>query len=223
MNLLITAGPTREFLDTVRFLSNPSTGKMGFAIAAEAARRGHRVLLVAGPVELPDPPGVDVVRVVSAHAMFRAAVALFAECQAAVMTAAVCDYRPMRRQDKKMKKKNRPRTLLLVPTEDICAHLGRDKGERVVIGFAMEDHDHHAHAEEKLRRKNCDAIVLNGPANVGADDAEIETYQADTGWQPAVRGTKVELAAGIMSLVEKLVATAESASSPGASPAKGFL
>ncbi len=220
MNLLITAGPTREFLDSVRFLSNPSTGKMGFAIAAEAARRGHRVSLVAGPVELPDPPGVDIVRVINAHAMFRASVALFAECQAAVMTAAVCDYRPMRRQDKKMKKKNRPRTLLLVPTEDICAHLGRDKGERVVVGFAMEDHEHHAHAEDKLRRKNCDAMVLNGPANVGADDAEIEVLRTDTGWQPAVRGTKAELAGGIVSLVEELVEAAAAAFSKSATPAK---
>lgn len=208
MNMLITAGPTREFLDSVRFLSNPSSGRMGYALAAVAAERGHRVSLVSGPVELPEPPGVDVIHVVSAHAMFRASVALFAECQAAILTAAVCDYRPARKRDQKMKKHNRPRSLLLMPTEDICAHLGRIKGDRVVVGFALEDHDHHVHAEGKLKRKNCDAIVLNSPPNIGGDRAEVEILRADSGWGGPFSGSKTEVAAAVVAMVEELAAHA---------------
>jgi len=205
MRILVTAGPTREFFDSVRFISNPSTGKMGYAIAAEAARRGHEVVLVSGPVSLPEPKGVDVLQVVSAEEMFTVAVSLFAECHAAVMTAAVCDYRPTRRLDHKLKKQNRVRPIHLQPTKDICAHLGKIKGDRVVIGFAMEDYDHHAHAEEKLERKRCDAIVLNGIENVGADAAVVEILRVDTGWSAPLRGSKTEVAGKIVALTERLV------------------
>jgi len=205
MHLLVTAGPTREFFDSVRFLSNPSSGKMGFAVAAEATRRGHEVDLVAGPVALPDPAGARVTRVVSAAEMYRVATALFDECHAAVMTAAVCDYRPDRREPLKRAKSDRPFSLRLLPTEDICAALGARKAGRVVVGFAMEDHDHRARAEAKLRGKHCDAMVLNGPGNVGADEAEIEVLRADRGWQPVLRGSKAELAAAVVDLVEALV------------------
>ncbi|RJP39712.1 MAG: phosphopantothenoylcysteine decarboxylase [Phycisphaerales bacterium] len=202
MKLLVTAGPTREFFDSVRFISNPSSGKMGYAIAAEAARRGHGVVLVSGPVDLPDPPGVRVERVVSADEMFEASVAAFDECDAAVMTAAVCDYRPSRRLPHKLQKRNQPRQILLQPTRDICAHLGSIKGDRVVVGFAMEDHDAHAHAESKLKRKNCDAVVLNGLANVGADLAEVEILTADGRWTGPYRGAKAEIAARIVERIE---------------------
>ena len=206
MHLLITAGPTREHIDSVRFLSNPSSGRFGYAIAEEAARRGHRAILVSGPVDLADPTGVDVIRVVSAHAMYRAATALFPECQAAIMAAAVCDFRPAKRFDQKVPKSKRPRSLVLVPTEDIAAHLGRIKADRVVVGFALEDHDHQRHAEEKLQRKNCDAIVLNSLSNIGADDGEIQILKADGGWQPPIRGTKKQMAGAIVEMTESLVA-----------------
>ncbi len=204
MRILVTAGPTREFFDSVRFISNPSSGKMGFAIARAAAGRGHEVVLVAGPVELADPAGVEVVRVVSAEEMFLASTSLFDKCQAAVMTAAVCDYRPTRRLEHKLKKRNEVRPIQLQPTKDICAHLGRIKGDRVVVGFAMEDHDHHSHAADKLARKCCDAIVLNGISNVAGDDAEIEILRADSGWSPPKAGSKETLAGTIVDLVESL-------------------
>lgn len=177
---------------------------MGYAIAAVAARRGHRVDLVSGPVNLPPPHGVLLVRVTSAAEMFRACVADFHAYDAAILTAAVCDYRPARRSTKKLKKKSRPHALQLVPTRDICAHLGRIKKKTVLVGFAMEDHDHHAHAESKLRRKRCDAIVLNGPGNVGSDRAEIEILVANGGWTGPFRGTKAEIARRIVGLVEGL-------------------
>lgn len=205
MRILVTAGPTREFFDSVRFISNPSSGRMGYAIAAAAASRGHDVLLVSGPVELPDPAGVEVRRVVSAREMFAAATARFDECHAAVMTAAVCDYRPARCRAHKLKKQNRPRTIRLQPTPDVCAHLGAAKGSRVVIGFAMEDHDHRQNAERKLRRKRCDAIVLNGIANVASETAEINILRFDTGWSGPFTGAKDQIGVTVVRLVEELV------------------
>ena len=205
MRILVTAGPTREYFDSVRFISNPSSGKMGFAIAAEAVSRGHDVVLVSGPVAIADPSNVRVVHVGSAQEMFNAAVSAFEECHVAVMTAAVCDYRPTRRLDHKLKKENRVRPIQLRPTRDICAHLGRTKGDRVVVGFAMEDHNHRANAERKLQRKHCDAIVLNGIENVAGDDAEIEILRADSGWQAAIGGSKVVLAEAVVDLVENLL------------------
>lgn len=205
MRILVTAGPTREYFDSVRFISNPSSGKMGFAIAAEAAARGHDVILVSGPVAIADPSNVRVVHVISAEEMFDAAVSAFEDRHAAVMTAAVCDYRPTRRLDHKLKKENRVRPIQLRPTQDICAYLGRTKGDRVVVGFAMEDHDHRVNAERKLQRKHCDAIVLNGIENVAGDDAEIEILRADRGWQAAIGGSKVVLAEVVVDLVEDLL------------------
>ncbi len=205
MHILVTAGPTREYFDTVRFLSNPSSGKMGYAIAGEAARRGHAVVLISGPVALPEPAGAELIYVGSAEEMLQAATLRFDQCQALVMTAAVCDYRPTRRLDHKLKKQYRVRPIHLQPTEDILAHLGTVKGDRVVIGFAMEDHDHHENAEAKLRRKRCDAIVLNGIENVGGDSADVQILRADTGWSPPMAGTKVQIAAALVDLVEDLV------------------
>ncbi len=177
---------------------------MGYAIAAEAARRGHEVVLVSGPVDLPRPRAVRVVDVVSAGEMLRECVGEFERCHAVVMTAAVCDYRPARRLHKKLKKQNRNRSILLQPTEDILARLGRMKGPRVIVGFAMEDHDRHKHAEAKLRRKRCDAIVLNGIGNVGSDDAEVQILRADDGWCTPRSGTKHQIASVIADLVEAL-------------------
>ena len=208
MVLLITAGPTREFFDSVRFLSNPSSGKMGFAIAAEAARRRHEVVLISGPVELPDPQGIEVIRVTSAFEMFQTATSLFEHCHAAVMTAAVCDYRPARRIEHKLKKQNRIRPIQLIPTQDICAHLGRVKGDRVVVGFAMEDHDHRKNAQAKLVKKRCDAIVLNGIANVAGDTAEIEILRAGGRWSGPFGGTKDKIAGVVVDLVEELTEAA---------------
>ncbi len=201
MRILVTAGPTREYLDSVRFLSNASSGKMGYAVAAEASRRGHEVILVVGPVELADLVGVSVVRTVSARNMFDAVMSRFESCQAFVMAAAVCDYRPTERVGRKLKKQDRTLSVEFEPTKDICAHLGRVKGGRLLVGFALEDHDHRRHAEAKLVAKGCDAIVLNRTDVLGSDDAEIEILRADTGWSPPVSGSKRELAGVIVDLI----------------------
>lgn len=202
MKFLISAGPTREFFDTVRFISNPSSGKMGYAIARAAARRGHQVTLVTGPVALKPPAGVEVVSVVSAEEMARACKRGWRDADVAVMTAAVCDYRPKSRFDHKLAKKARPRPIVLQPTEDIATALGRRKGKRLLIGFAMEDHDPYRHAERKLIRKNCDLIVLNGPENVGGDQAVVELYSPSQGWSDPIRGSKATIARRFVRIIE---------------------
>ncbi len=206
MRILVTAGPTREHFDSVRFLSNASSGKMGFSIAAEAVQRGHEVILIAGPVSLPDPEGAEVIRVVTAGEMFDACRGRFAACDAAVMAAAVADYRPARRSARKVKKHNQSRTVELRPTKDICAALGARKGERIVVGFAMEDRDHHRRAETKMRRKQCDAIVLNRVETLGAETARVEILRGDSGWARPMSGSKARIASGVLDLVESLVA-----------------
>lgn len=205
MRILITAGPTREYFDTVRFISNASTGKMGFALADAARRSGHQVVLIAGPVDLADPPGAEVVRVVSAADMLVAAQKHFVACQAAFMTAAVCDYRPAQRLINKQKKDAVARAIELVPTVDICATLGAQKAQRVVIGFAMEDHEGKKNAEQKLIVKNCDAIVLNSVECAGADRTTLEVLLREGGWQDPQSGLKTDIAARLVELVDTMV------------------
>ncbi|HNQ24292.1 MAG TPA: phosphopantothenoylcysteine decarboxylase [Phycisphaerae bacterium] len=219
MRILITAGPTREYFDPVRYLSNASTGKMGYAIAAEAVRRGYQAVLVTGPVSLPVPQGVRVEHIVSAVQMLEAAVRAFEECDAAVMAAAVCDYTPVEPSKQKMQRSGgwRPE---LAPTRDICAELGRRKGKRVLVGFALEDHDERRRAEVKLRQKNCDALVLNGVATVGSESGEIQLLRAGGTWSEVIRGSKVELAARVVDLVVELVSDWDRG--PSTSPQRGI-
>lgn len=182
LKILITAGPTREYLDSVRFISNASSGRMGYAIARAAARRGHLVTLVSGPVELRSPSGVRVMAVTSAADMARAAKRAFRTADAAILVAAVSDYRPIRRVLRKRAKSRRGLTIRLVPTDDIAETLGRVKGRRVTIGFALEDHAGRAHAEDKLRRKRFDAILLNRPSNIGSELAAFEYLVSGGRW-----------------------------------------
>ena len=177
MRVLVTAGPTREYLDAVRFLSNPSSGKMGFACARAAARAGHDVTLVTGPVALPDPPGVRTVRVVSADDMYRAVMKAYPRAQAVVMTAAVGDYRPAERFSGKLKKSSASLTLRLVRTRDILKALGARKGRRILIGFALEVQDAVHQAWLKYKKKNLDYIVLNAPRSFAADRMDCDVYR----------------------------------------------
>jgi phosphopantothenoylcysteine decarboxylase / phosphopantothenate---cysteine ligase len=204
MNLLISAGPTREFFDSVRFISNPSSGKMGYAIAAAAVRRRHNVLLVSGPVNLEPPKGVNIVRVTTAAEMSAACKKAYPFADAAVMTAAVCDYRPAKQAKRKQPKSPRPKRVLLEPTEDIAAALGRLKDHQLLIGFAMEDSDPRRKAERKCKRKNCDLMVLNGPENVGRDEAAVELFTPGGGWQEPISGTKVAIAAELVRAIEEM-------------------
>lgn len=212
MKILITAGPTREYFDTIRFVSNPSSGKMGYALAAAAAARGHDVTLVSGPVSIPPPAGVRTVLVISGAEMAAAVKAAWPAQDAAIMAAAVCDYRPARQLPKKMPKSNKPLVLRLLATEDILRSCGAAKRPgQVLVGIALEDHDGRAHTEAKLQRKNCDAFVLNGPANIGSDLADVEVLVAGQGWTPWRRASKERVAARLIRLVEALRSNAGSA------------
>lgn len=169
MKILVTAGPTREFLDPVRFLSNPSTGKMGYAVARAARRRGHHVVLVSGPTHVVPPKGVQTVRVLSAQEMFREVRRRVRGCDGVVMTAAVSDYQPRHRAAQKLKKAGKKRWRLeLQATPDILAHLGRHKGNRWLVGFAAETQNLVSNARKKLVAKNLDWIVANDVRQPGA-------------------------------------------------------
>lgn len=205
MHILVTAGPTREFFDDVRFISNASSGKMGYAIAAEAVRRGHRVVLVSGPVDLTPPTRLEFIPVVGGREMLTACRQHFVACDAAVMCAAVCDYRPASRIEGKAPKATEARSVLLEPTEDICSLLGQAKGERILLGFALETREPHPRAEAKLARKHCDAIVLNRPEGIGRDETTIEVFMRGEGWSAPQLGAKTELAAYLVDLIERLV------------------
>jgi phosphopantothenoylcysteine decarboxylase / phosphopantothenate---cysteine ligase len=166
--VLVTAGPTREPLDPVRFLSNRSSGKMGYAIAEAAAARGAHVILVSGPTALSAPPGVDLIHVETAEEMYRAVLAKLEPAGVVVKAAAVADYRPKRTADRKIKKEHAASEIALEPTPDILAELGRRKGKRILVGFAAETDDLLANAKTKLQRKNLDLVVANDVRAAGA-------------------------------------------------------
>jgi phosphopantothenoylcysteine decarboxylase/phosphopantothenate--cysteine ligase len=201
VRVLITAGPTREYLDDVRFLSNPSTGSMGFECAKAAARAGHRVTLVTGPSSHADPKGVTVVRITSALEMRDAALKAYASADAVIATAAVSDYRPAKRVNGKMKKGPARMSLPLVRTPDILGEMGRAKGNRTLIGFALETKDEVANALGKLEAKKLDHVVLDSPAAFGADRIDATVIHAD-GSRESFRGIlKSELAKRLVRLL----------------------
>ena len=168
-NILITAGPTYEKIDPVRFIGNYSSGKMGFALAEECARRGAHVKLVAGPVAIQAKhENIQRIDVESGEEMYQAAVQHFPDCDAAILCAAVADYRPAEQADKKLKREADDLLLRLVPTRDIAAELGRMKSnEQVLVGFALETNDEETNAQKKLEKKKLDFIVLNSLQNKG--------------------------------------------------------
>ena len=166
--MIVTAGATIEAIDPVRFISNHSSGKMGYAIAGELAARGAEVTLITGRTALSTPRGVRRVEVLSAAEMYTEAVRAYAEADGGVMCAAVADYTPAEVAQTKIKKHDGGMTITLRRTQDIAAELGRQKGDRLLVGFALETDDEEVHAEEKLRRKNFDFIVLNSLRDAGA-------------------------------------------------------
>lgn len=175
IRVLVTAGPTVEDIDPIRFLSNRSSGKMGYAVAAAARQRGAEVVLVSGPTVLDAPAGVRYVPVRSAEEMKNAVLSLYAETDIVVKAAAVADYRPAGCAPDKLKKSGRAEKLDLVPTEDILARLGACKKNQVLVGFTAESRELMASAREKLVRKNLDLIVANDISSgvLGADSATV--------------------------------------------------
>jgi phosphopantothenoylcysteine decarboxylase / phosphopantothenate---cysteine ligase len=206
--VLITAGPTREDLDPVRYISNRSSGKMGYAVAEAAARRGAKVILVSGPVSLDIPAGVERVDVRTAKEMHHAVAERIASASIAILAAAVADYRPMELHTEKIKKNDAALTISLEPTTDILAEVARNKGQKIVVGFAAET-DHVAeNARKKLSVKNADLIVANDVTAEGAgfdQDTNIVTLFSRDGRDLALpKLTKSEVAQRILDEVLRL-------------------
>ena len=204
--LIVTAGATIEAIDPVRFISNHSSGKMGYAIAGELAGRGAEVTLVTGRTALPTPAGVERVDVLSAAEMYDAAVRAFEKADGAVMCAAVADYSPDSVSETKIKKGDGDMYIALRRTRDIAAELGAHKGGRLLVGFALETHDEEAHAEAKLTKKNFDFIVLNSLRDAGAGfrgDTNKVTFIDRAGREELPLMAKREVAARIADKIEK--------------------
>ncbi len=209
VRVLVTAGPTHEPIDAVRYLGNRSSGKMGFAAALEARRRGAEVTLVAGPVGLPDPEGVGVVRVETAEDMAREVLDRFPSVDVVVMAAAVADFRPARRVEGKWKKEGGPPNLALEPTVDILATLGKRKEHQVLVGFAAETEELIPEGRRKLAEKNLDLIVVNEVGRPGTGfgaDTDVAAILGRGGEDVAPRAwTKTELSAAICDRVAQLI------------------
>ena len=203
LTILITAGPTHEYLDDVRYLANPSSGRMGIEVARAAQARGHRVRLVAGPLAVPPPAGIPRVDVVSALDMRRAVLRAFPAADAVVMTAAVGDWRPVRRIPGKIKRGPSRLVLRLVENPDILAELGRRRRPgQVLVGFALESRDPLRHARRKLARKRVDLIVLNSPESFGRDRARFRLVSAQ-GVRPLGPISKRKLAGLLVRFLEE--------------------
>jgi phosphopantothenoylcysteine decarboxylase / phosphopantothenate---cysteine ligase len=165
---LVTAGPTREPLDPVRFLSNPSTGQMGYSLARALSERGASVTLISGPTNLTAPAGVEVVKILTADEMYQAVTERYDQSRLVIKAAAVSDFRPARAADRKAKKNDTVPALELALNRDILLELGKQKGNRILVGFAAETEDLVENAQDKLRRKNLDLIIVNDLKEPGA-------------------------------------------------------
>ncbi len=204
MNFLITAGGTREYIDPVRFISNASSGRMGYALAHAALAAGHKVILITAPTAQEPPRGARVVRAETAAQMFEAVKKHFSRCDCLIMAAAVADYTPVHPVPTKLKKTGGNLTIKLKPTRDILKWAGEQKRNQIVVGFALEDRVLRARAEKKLHEKNLDMIVANCPAAIGADTSTVQIKTLDSAWTSIENAAKSTTARRIIRLVEKL-------------------
>jgi phosphopantothenoylcysteine decarboxylase/phosphopantothenate--cysteine ligase len=201
MRILITAGPTREYVDDVRYLSNASSGRMGYAIAEAALAAGHEVVLVSGPVELPVPKECEFHAVETTSEMKDACLAAFAHCDGVIAAAAVCDYKPRNRVSGKISKTGEPITIEMIETDDVLAELGRIKNGRWVVGFALEAENPRENALQKLRAKNCDFVILNAPGAIGSERNDVELIGPDGRPVHHWQGTKHDVAAALVAWI----------------------
>ncbi|HUV05673.1 MAG TPA: bifunctional phosphopantothenoylcysteine decarboxylase/phosphopantothenate--cysteine ligase CoaBC [Armatimonadota bacterium] len=208
--ILVTAGPTQEPIDPVRFIANRSSGKMGYAIAGAAAERGAKVVLVSGPTSLPAPSSANLIRVQTAAEMLQAVLKRLADVRVVIGAAAVADYAPRSPGKGKMKKSDAGLTLELMPTKDIMAEVGRRKEGRVLVGFAAETQNLVENAKAKLHAKNLDLIVANDVSKpgigFGADFNEVTIVDKSGGVEQLPRLPKIQIAHQILDSVKKALA-----------------
>jgi len=200
--ILITSGPTRQYLDPVRYLSNGSSGRMGKALAEAALEAGHEVVIVSGPAEVRYPEAAQVQSVVSTEQMLECCLRLFPECDGLIAAAAPCDYRPKVVATEKIRKTGHALDVQFVETPDIVARLGAIRTSQWMVAFALETEDPRMRAMQKLERKKCDLIVVNGPAAMHAADTKIEVIDAQGQVLTAVAGSKRHVAQALLQVIE---------------------
>ena len=201
--ILITSGPTRQHLDPVRYLTNGSSGRMGAALASAVLEAGHQVVIVSGPVEVAYPAGAEVVPVVSTEDMLAACLKVFPNCDGLIAAAAPCDYRPIAAAGRKIRKTGDGLRLELVETPDVVAALAAEKTSQWIVAFALETEDQHLRAMQKLERKNCDLIVINGPAAIDAADTHVEILGKDGQVADSFSGSKSDVAKDLFELIQR--------------------
>ncbi len=201
--ILITSGPTRQYLDPVRYLSNASSGRMGAALAAAAVEAGHQLVVVTGPVAVSYPDTAEVVPVVSTEDMLAACLKLFPGCDGLIAVAAPCDYRPSAVAPHKIRKTGGSLRLELVETPDVVAALAAIKTSQWMVAFALETEDQRLRAMQKLERKSCDLIVLNGPKAIQAADTRVEILGREGQVLGSFAGSKSDVARDIFQVIQR--------------------
>lgn len=205
MRVLVTAGPTREPLDPVRFLSNRSSGRMGYALAQAALDAGHEAILISGPTALTPPAAARFVGITTSDELYDEVHAHAPECDVVVMCAAVSDYKPAAPSPRKLEKRDAPFALQLTPTRDILFSLGQQKHSCLLVGFAAQTHDLEANARRKLVAKNCDVIVANdvSRSDIGmeSEDNEVTIFFRDGESKTISRAPKAIMAREILKIV----------------------
>jgi phosphopantothenoylcysteine decarboxylase/phosphopantothenate--cysteine ligase len=202
--ILITSGPTRQYLDPVRYLTNGSSGRMGKALAQAALDLGHEVVVISGPVNVDYPAAAKVIPIISTEELLNASRREFEKCDGVIGAAAPCDYRPMQVEQHKIAKNGQPLLLQLVETPDVIATLGSEKRRNQwVVGFALETDDARFRAITKLEKKHCDLIVLNGPTAMDAGDNEVEMLNHAGQVVLSANGSKDEVAKQILQVIQR--------------------
>ena len=201
--ILITSGPTRQYLDPVRYLSNASSGRMGACLAAAAIEAGHQVVIVSGPVSVDYPADAKIIEVTTTQEMLDAAVEHFPECDGVIGAAAPCDFQPEVMAVQKLKKQGDGMTLKLIETPDILKSLGEvKKSDQWSIGFALESENGVENAVAKLKRKKCDLVVLNSPPAIDAKETHIRILDSDKNIIKEISDTKRLAADAIMDCIQ---------------------
>jgi len=201
--ILITSGPTRQYLDPVRYLSNASSGRMGAALAEAAIAAGHEVVLVSGPVDVQYPSPAEVIRVETTEEMLEACRRVFPTCDGLIAAAAPCDYRPVEVAQQKIPKDGNPLVVQFVETPDVVASVAENKGSRWVVIFALETDNARQRGVEKLRQKRADLVVINDPETISSPTTRLEVLDREGRILMTFRGEKREVARELLDVLSR--------------------
>ncbi len=202
-HVLITSGPTCQYLDPVRYLTNASSGRMGAALAAAAIEAGHQVSIVSGPVDIEYPEAAEVIPVVSTEEMLQACLNVFPGCDGLIGVAAPCDYRPVVVASQKIRKTGGPLVLHLIETPDVVAQLAYVRRTQWMVAFALETEDERMRAMQKLERKSCDLVVVNGPGAMHAAETDVEVIDRAGEVLLSLSGSKREVGKSVFRVIEE--------------------